>query len=153
MPIKMGRPPTHGMRGAPEYYVWRSMKTRCANPKVKTFPRYGGRGITVCDRWRASFADFIADMGPRPTAAHQLERVDNEGGYNKANCEWVTRDRQNSNRRDNFKLTYEGRTQTLLQWARETGLNRGTIRDRIRRGLSASDALTIKPQKGRRWSA
>jgi hypothetical protein len=87
---------THGMTLSPEYRVWRSMHQRCSNPKHIRYQRYGGRGITVCDRW-GSFENFLADMGPRPTGL-TLERKNNDQGYSPDNCKWATWSEQNRNK-------------------------------------------------------
>jgi hypothetical protein len=83
----------------PEYRAWQNMLNRCRNPRVKKYPLYGGRGITVCDRWRESFQNFFADMGRKPTAKHSLDRIDVDGNYEPANCRWATSAEQRLNQR------------------------------------------------------
>lgn len=80
----------HNMTNTPEYQVWTNMKQRCYNPKKERYPCYGGRGITICDRWKNSFVNFYADMGKRPTTNHQIDRIDNDGNYEPGNCQWIT---------------------------------------------------------------
>ncbi len=87
---------THGWSRTPEYKAWQSMIQRCTNPKNHAYARYGGRGITVCDRWLAGFDAFLADMGPRPEG-HSLDRVDVNGNYEPRNCRWATLSEQNAN--------------------------------------------------------
>jgi hypothetical protein len=106
---------THGESKRPEYDIWNMMKQRCYNKKTKAFDRYGGRGITVCDRWKNSFADFLADMGPRPSPKHTIERKDNDGPYHKDNCVWATRTRQANNRQSNRRVLYLGKEMTLRE--------------------------------------
>jgi hypothetical protein len=82
-----------------EYVCWRAMIARCEQRNHPNYRYYGGRGITVCERWRASFDDFVADMGPRPSAAHSVERNNNDGNYEPSNCRWATKIEQMRNRR------------------------------------------------------
>jgi len=94
---------THGMFGTPEHTAWAQMIQRCYNPKHPAWSRYGGRGITVCHRWR-KFENFIADMGPRPQgksrvySQYSIDRIDNAGNYEPGNCRWATRSQQNKNK-------------------------------------------------------
>jgi hypothetical protein len=93
----------HGGAGAgrttPEYRAWQNMKTRCFNPNFTTYEDYGGRGITVCSQWVNDFPAFLAHVGPKPSPAHSLDRIDNEGHYEPGNVRWASRSDQNRNRR------------------------------------------------------
>jgi hypothetical protein len=91
---------THGMSRTAIYNAWFGMIERCRNKKHKAYKNYGGRGITVCDRWCESVANFIADMGPRPSTRHTLDRIDNDGNYEPTNCRWATWDVQSRNKRN-----------------------------------------------------
>lgn len=92
---------THGAtRGSRTdlYRIWRGIISRCTNPHLSRWPRYGGRGITVCDRWRHDFTAFAADMGPRPSPQHSIDRIDPDGHYTPGNCRWATALQQRHNR-------------------------------------------------------
>lgn len=85
-------------RRTPEYRSWVGMIQRCTNPKAENYARYGGRGVTVCERWH-DFTNFLADMGPKPSPKHTIDRIDNEKGYEPGNCRWATVTEQNRNQR------------------------------------------------------
>ena len=89
----------------PEYNVWQNMKQRCYNINNKAYTRYGGRGIKICDQWLTSFHTFVRDMGLRPSVHHQIDRIDNDKGYNPENCKWSS-NAENSNNKRNSKLWY-----------------------------------------------
>jgi hypothetical protein len=120
----------------PEYNSWRQMRARCHDPRNPAYGYYGGRGIAVCERWRSSFVAFVEDMGRRPSDAHSLDRIDVNGNYEPGNVRWATRKEQQRNRRDNERLTANGETLMLVEWADRTGIAIGTLRSRIRYGWS-----------------
>jgi hypothetical protein len=134
-------PGTHHMSRSPEFRVWWAMRQRCTNANNVGFPDYGGRGITVCERW-ISFEAFLADMGHRPTAEHSLDRIDVNGNYDPKNCRWATRAQQVRNRRDNVYVTIGEVTKVLEDWAADFGISPNTVRHRINKGMSPEEALT-----------
>lgn len=124
------------------YGVWKSMRHRCRNKNDPNYHHYGGRGITVCERWN-SFENFLADMGEKPDGL-TLEREDNDRGYGPDNCRWASWSDQHRNTRHNRMLTMGGRTQCLKAWAQETGVSPVTISSRIKLyGWSVEEALTL----------
>lgn len=126
--------------------IWIEMRQRCDNPNNKAYVNYGGRGITVCERWMR-FENFLEDIGPRPPGL-SLERINNDFGYCKENCCWATRSEQNNNSRNNRNLTFNGCTQSTQAWARELNMRVNTIHSRLRLGWSVKIALTLKPLRG-----
>lgn len=121
---------------------WASMKRRCESHKHKSYHRYGGRGVTVCAAWTASFLAFIDDVGPRPSKDHSIGRIDNEGHYEPGNVRWETRLEQGRNKHNTRRYTFEGRTMLLEEWAISTGLPSRCIAGRIAKGWSVEQALT-----------
>lgn len=115
----------------PEYEVYRLMVRRCTDPNEKSYHRYGGRGIKVCDRWLESFKNFLDDMGLKPDKNCQLDRENNNGDYCKDNCRWASKLVQANNTRTNRLIEYKGETRTLAEWARIKGLNDETLRNRL----------------------
>lgn len=128
----MSGKPRHGFSGTPTYRAWTAMLDRCDNKKSTYYKDYGACGINVCERWR-SFENFLADMGVVPHG-HTLERVDNDKGYGPDNCRWATRAEQGLNRRTNVRLTHNGLTLTLTEWAERLGINRATLYTRRFKG-------------------
>jgi hypothetical protein len=122
---------THGKSKSPEYTVWNHMRQRCLDPSNPSFKNYGGRGITICAEWQNSFETFLGDMGERPTKAHTLERLDNNGGYSPDNCAWRTMKEQLRNTRRNHMLALYGKTQCTAVWAKDVGIHVGTIHSRL----------------------
>ena len=133
---------THGMTGSPEYDALKSAIQRCHNPKSRAYKDYGARGITVCAEWRESKEKFLADMGPRTSPKHSLDRLNNDLGYFKANCSWRTRSEQSRNRRSNRLITYLGETRTITEWGDRLGVSDNTISLRLKYGWSIREALT-----------
>lgn len=138
---------THGFAATdkstrpPEYTIWCHVIRRCESTTSPNYPDYGGRGIRVCDRWH-DFGAFYADMGPRPSALHSIDRRDNDGPYAPENCAWVSMRTQSNNRRNNRRITWNGRSQTLTQWGRELGLRPATLLGRIKSHWSLERAMT-----------
>lgn len=118
------------------------MIDRCERPGNKSFKDYGARGISVCPEWRGDFAVFLADMGRRPSALHSIDRIDNERGYERGNCQWVTRDVQVRNKRNNVLITIGNRTTTMAEWSREHGIDSNTVSLRIKKGWDPVVAVT-----------
>lgn len=144
-------PRTHGKSRIPEYQVWNSMITRCTRPNSARYHCYGARGIAVCDRWLRSFADFIADMGRRPSKLHSIDRIDNDGPYSPENCRWATRLEQANNKNQNTYLTIGNVRMSIADWSRRTGLSPSLISGRIARGWPVEDIVTIGPRAVRKW--
>lgn len=136
---------THGMAHTTEYNIWISMRDRCCNCKDEHFPDYGGRGIRVCERWR-KFENFYADMGPRPSTGHSIERKDNDGNYEPSNCVWATKKEQARNKRTTVRITFDGQTRPLAEWAEFLGLNYDLLRQRIYRDKLPPE-LAFRPEK------
>lgn len=106
-----------------EYSTWNTMKARCLNPKNKSFHSYGGRGISLCDRW-LKFNNFIIDMGDKPSTRHSIDRINNDGNYEPGNCRWATRKEQGRNMRSNRLITHDGQIKCLSEWGEYFGLSR-----------------------------
>jgi hypothetical protein len=132
---------THGRSKTPEHGIWLGIKRRCLDPTNPAYDRYGGRGITICERW-LQFENFYADMGPRPEPSLSIDRVKNDLGYSPDNCIWATRKEQANNTRRNVILTHNGQTMTASQWVPVVGISSSTITQR-KRVLDWTDERTL----------
>lgn len=140
---------THGASKSPEYKTWRSMLGRCHRKTDPGWKNYGGRGISVCERWRRSFQSFLADMGPRPSPAHSIDRINNDRGYGPGNCRWATQLQQQNNRRSTRLAMFRGRRLSLSEIAREAGVPFQTLWRRVRRaGWEIERAISTPSRQG-----
>lgn len=137
---------THGEkangRTSPEYLTWINIRQRCGNPNSEDFQNYGGRGISVCGHWRDSFANFLEDMGRRPSPEHSIDRIDNDGNYEPSNCRWATRIQQQRNKRSNHFVTVDGVKMTVVAAAQVVGITEGGIRRRARKSSEVGGPRT-----------
>lgn len=141
------KPKTHGMTTggkSPEYRIWASMIQRCYNPKRDYYHCYGGRGITVCDRWRYSFENFFEDMGKRPSSKHSIDRINNDKSYSPENCQWSTAKEQGRNTRTTRLVEFEGEMVSLQSVSEKHGIPYGTMRHRLAKGMSVANAISYK---------
>jgi hypothetical protein len=139
---------THRMSKSPEYRVWAHMIDRCTRVAREDFARYGARGITVCTRWLDAFEHFLADMGPRPTPKHSIDRIDNALGYTPENCRWATAKTQRINQRRQVLHTHNGITGTLKDLAHYAGLSYSAVHQRVaKQRWSVHRALSTPVQK------
>lgn len=143
-----GDHPISRRKQMPEYTSWLNMKSRCGNPKNHRYYRYGGRGIKVCDEWLNSYKSFLSDVGRKPTPAHTLDRINNDGNYEPGNVRWATDEEQKNNRSDNKILAYHGKTLTIAQWSRVIGISNCMLWTRVNKyGWSVDDAMTRTKMK------
>jgi hypothetical protein len=122
---------THGLSRTKLYYLWLGVKRRCNNPRDINYYNYGARGIKLSKEWDKDFLAFKQDMEATYRKGLHLDRIDNDKGYSRENCRWVTPSENGNNRRNNHRLTYNGRTMTITQWERTLGLPKGRLKTRI----------------------
>lgn len=125
----------------PEYNIWKAMRQRCTNPNIDRWESYGGRGITFDPAWN-DFSVFLADVGPRPSPRHSLDRIDNDGNYEKSNVKWSTLNQQARNKRDALRLVYQGRPTTVADLAEQHGVPYDRLAGRLRKGWTIELALS-----------
>ncbi len=134
--------PIHNGKRTKLYNKWCAMKERCMNPHNKSFRRYGGRGISICQEW-LDFAVFRAwALASGYAEGMTIDRRDNDGNYEPGNCRWATTREQNRNYSRNRMLTFNGKTQCVQDWAQELGIGRSTILLRLKSGKTTEEALT-----------
>lgn len=152
----------HGQTRSPIHQTWVSIIGRCTYPSVKAYYRYGGRGIKVCQRYRASLLALIGDLGEQPDPTATIDRKDNDGHYScgtcpeclkngwQSNLRWATRKEQARNTRRNRMVTFRGQTKPAVAWSEELGLNQQTLLKRLRNGWTVEQALTTPPVVSKR---
>lgn len=138
----------HGMAGTRIYECWQDMKKRCYNPNDKRYPDYGARGISVYYDWLGeygaeNFINWAMANGYRDDLT--LDRIDVNGDYRPDNCRWATLKEQANNKRNNHLITYNGKTQIIVQWAEELNINENTLRNRVARGKMSLDEIFTSP--------
>jgi hypothetical protein len=132
-----------------EYRIWSGMKSRCYNVNNPGYKNYGGRGIKVCERWLekgTGFKNFFADMGMRPSKEYSIDRIDNDGDYSQENCRWATKKEQVLNTRRNVRYEWNGNLYTLSEIEDITGINRTTLKSRLKSGTDIDTAIKQKTQ-------
>lgn len=135
---------------SPEFWAWCACRQRCYNTNAPFYTSYGGRGIVVCDRWcdkKHGFKNFLLDMGKRPSDKHSLDRVDNNGNYDPANCRWATSIEQGNNKRNNVFITHNGVSLSIREWASVLGIDAELIRNRRKNGWSTDKILSKRKLK------
>jgi len=132
----------HGGEGTTEYIKWASMKSRCYYPKNESYSHYGARGISVCNRWRNNFGNFLKDMGKCPEGL-TLERTDNDKGYSPGNCRWATVKEQNHNKRSNVWVEYCGEKLIRADWIRRLKITVGQWSGKQQKGWSPFDIVAF----------
>jgi hypothetical protein len=132
---------THGMTATKTYRAWEDMKKRCYQVKNNRYKTYGDRGIVVCERWKHSFENFYADMG-EAMPGMSIERIDNNGNYEPSNCKWIPRKDQGKNTSRIRWIEFEGKTISMADWGKITGIKENTISARLKQGWDIKKTLT-----------
>ena len=144
--------PSHGMAKTPLHNKWMSMKERCNNPHSKSYSRYGGKGIRVCQEWQESFHSFYEwAMASGYQPGLTIDRIDNSKGYSPGNCRWATTKQQNRNYSRNHLITYKGKTKCVADWSEETGIKGSTILFRLNAGKTLDEVFDKTDGRSTRW--
>ena len=136
----------HGMSSSGAYSTYRAMLNRCINKDSDSYYRYGGRGISICERWigKGGILNFFKDMGVPPSDKYQIDRIDNNGNYEPGNCRWVSSRENSRNKNNNVVLTLNGNSACLAAWSEELNIPYATLYSRLKRGgLSDKEILTL----------
>lgn len=139
---------THGKTNEKSYRTWLMIKSRCYNKKDIDYRYYGERGIKLADEWKTDpkkFCDYVENLARYSETGTTIDRIDPNKNYEPGNLRWITMQEQQSNKRNNIFLTFDGRTMTLTEWAKETGISQPTLTRRKKAGWSAEQMLTIRP--------
>lgn len=134
---------THSLSKHRLYLAWYDMMRRCENTNHKNYCDYGGRGIRVCKIWH-DVSNFVKDMDDSYKPGLSIERIDNNDGYKKSNCKWATKKEQQRNRRNSMFYTINGVTKQLCEWIDESNVNKNTVKNRLHRGFSITQALGME---------
>lgn len=134
---------TIGKRIPSEYNTWKGMRRRCLNPSNPRYALYGGRGIRVCDRWLDSFQAFLDDVGPKPSPAHSLDRIDTNGDYEPGNVRWATQQTQCRNQRRNRVVLFAGEMRTLAEIRDIAGVEGSHLNYHLKQGRTADEAVAL----------
>jgi hypothetical protein len=139
----------HNDTHSKEYNIWSKIKARCYKPSIKEYRNYGARGIKMCDRWRNSYANFLADMGRCPSPKHSIDRINNDGDYEPSNCRWATKRQQSVNRRNNLYINYNGEVKTLVEWCEHFKIHYKMAHERLRyKNMSFEDVIKKGIERG-----
>ncbi len=137
----------HGMSNSSEFGIWTDIQTRCYNNHSTAYKYYGARGISMCDRWRRSFQNFLTDMGARPSSDHSVDRIDTNGNYEPSNCRWATRKEQANNKRNNVLISINGETKTMTTWCAQFNVSVAAVSLRYKKGIRGSALFEVMARK------
>ena len=134
---------THGLSKTSIYTTYQTMIARCNNKNSQAYPRYGARGIKVCDRWMQSFENFYKDMGEKPSKKHSIERKNNEGNYEPSNCKWADVYEQENNKSTNVVISYKGELLTIAELSRELNMSYSKLWNKLKRRKELESTKSI----------